>query len=96
MKYEDAVKYYSVYFFRRSSLQDRAADPERDAREQEREDEEKEKKVEGDDEETLQKAREWDDWKDGMIIYICIKIQSCEKHLEITSYHSIVECSLSL
>lgn len=29
------------------------------------EEEEKEKKIENDDEESLQKARDWDDWKDN-------------------------------
>ena len=29
----------------------------------------KELKIENDDEETLRKAREWDDWKDGMFLW---------------------------
>lgn len=46
-------------------MQDWANDPEKDAQAKEQEDSEKEKKVEEDDEETLQKARDWDEWKDG-------------------------------
>jgi hypothetical protein len=40
-------------------MQDWAKDPEKDSQAKEKEDEEKEKKIEEDDEETLQKAREW-------------------------------------
>lgn len=46
------------------SMQDWANDPEKDAQAKEQEDSEKEKKIEEDDEETLQKARDWDEWKD--------------------------------
>ncbi|KAK3097279.1 hypothetical protein FSP39_008305 [Pinctada imbricata] len=46
------------------SMQDWAANPEKDKEDREKEEEEKERKIEEDDPETLQKARNWDDWKD--------------------------------
>ncbi|XP_060068043.1 immunoglobulin-binding protein 1-like [Ylistrum balloti] len=46
------------------SMQDWAENPELDKEDREREDEEKEKKIEADDPEDLQKARNWDEWKD--------------------------------
>lgn len=46
-------------------MQGAANNPGAEAAQIEREEEEKEKNVEEDDEETLQKARNWDDWKDG-------------------------------
>ncbi len=48
-------------------MQDWAADPEKDAIAKEKEEEEKENQIEKDDEETLQRAREMDDWKDGKL-----------------------------
>ncbi|XP_069119832.1 immunoglobulin-binding protein 1-like [Argopecten irradians] len=46
------------------SMQDWAADPEKDKEDREKEEEEKENKTEADDPEELQKARNWDEWKD--------------------------------
>ena len=46
-------------------MQQLANDPDRAAKQAEKEEAEKEQKVEQDDPETLKKAREWDDWKDG-------------------------------
>ncbi|GFN86361.1 immunoglobulin-binding protein 1-like [Plakobranchus ocellatus] len=46
------------------SLQNWAADPERDAQDREKEAAEKEEKEEREDEETIQRARAMDDWKD--------------------------------
>ncbi|XP_033732985.1 immunoglobulin-binding protein 1-like [Pecten maximus] len=46
------------------SMQDWAANPEQDKEDKEKEDEEKENKIEADDPEELQKARNWDEWKD--------------------------------
>lgn len=50
-----------------NSLQNMAQNPEAASREKEREEEEKERKMERDDADTLKKAREWDNWKDGKI-----------------------------
>lgn len=46
------------------SMQSWAADPEKDARERDKEEAEKEKKIEEEDEETIQRMRAMDDWKD--------------------------------
>jgi hypothetical protein len=48
-------------------------DPAAQAKEYERQDLEKEAKIDNDDAETVQKAREWDDWKDGT--YTLCKLQ---------------------
>ena len=46
-------------------MQDWAANPEKDRIDRENEDAEKEKKLEEEDEETIQRMRAMDDWKDG-------------------------------
>ena len=51
----------------RNSLQQWAEDPDAKNVQDEKEEEEKEKLEERDDELSLQKARAWDDWKDGKL-----------------------------
>ena len=59
------------------SMQDWAVNPEKNKTETEKEEEEKDDKIEKDDPETLKKAREWDDYRDGEIIfYQCLNVYS--------------------
>ena len=52
------------------SLQDRTNNPEQAAEEDEKHQEEKERKTEQDDEDELTKAREMDEYKDGVILFL--------------------------
>ena len=57
------------------SLQNWAADPEKDAEEREKEAAEKEDKDEREDEEELQRARAMDEWKDGELALVDTDIE---------------------
>lgn len=54
-------------------MQQWAADPEADDQAREQEESEKDRNIEQDDEETLQRMRAMDDWKDGKLIHIFLK-----------------------
>jgi hypothetical protein len=67
-------------------MQDWASNPEADREAREAEEAEKEEKQERDDPDELQRARDWDEYKDGM---------SCECIIGFTLYHRYVESCLS-
>lgn len=60
----------------KNSLQQWAEDPEAKNDQDEKEEEEKEKLEEKDDEFNLQKARAWDDWKDGEFLESVKQVQT--------------------
>ena len=56
----------------KNSLQKWAEDPDAKNMEDEQEEAEKDRLVDKDDEFNLQKARAWDDWKDGEFWVVCL------------------------
>ena len=56
-------------------MQDWAANPEKDAEDREQEEAEKEMKLEKEDDETIQRMRAMDEWKDGRATDFTLRIQ---------------------
>ena len=59
--------------------------PDAEKDQKEAEEVEKEDKIENDDEETLEKARAWDDWKDGEVFDNQAKLQYYRHEIEVSS-----------
>ena len=69
-------------------MQDWAMDPEKDKEAKEKEEEEKDEKVEKDDPETLRKARDWDEYRDGKISILTLAMLNklrCHIHFQFSA-----------